>query len=127
MNEIIEAIYDRLVSLLSVDVFDQTPQDYNTFPYVQINVPSSTSADTDTENAFESLIEIVSFSRYRGSEQINNLNQEVYDALHRWAFPDTATFGISTINQLSSTISRSPDGITRDSIQIFEIIFEPKP
>lgn len=127
MNEIIKAVRDRLALLLSVDVFDQVPQDYDSFPYVQINAPSSEQNDTDTENGFDATMTIIAFSRYRGSKEINDLNNQIYNALHRWNFPDTASYCISTINQLSSTISRSPDGITRDSIQVYKIVFEPTP
>ena len=127
MNEIVAAIYSRLETELSVPVYDQVPQDSLVFPYVQVNVPSTTGSDTDTENGFTALMNIVSYSRYRGSKEVNDLNGAVYNALHRWDFPDTASYCISTIHQVSSTITRSPDGITRDSLQVFEIIFEPQP
>lgn len=127
MNEILEAIYNRLTSLLSVDVYDQTPQDRNSFPYVQLNVPSTDENDTDLENGFNASVDIVSYSRYRGSKEINDLVKEIYDALHRWDFPDTASYCISIIQQVASGVTRSPDGITRDSIQTFKIIFENKP
>lgn len=129
MNEITQAVYDRLVDQLdsSIAVYDQVPQDFNDFPYVQINTPDNTQDDTDTESGFDSTMLIVGYSRYRGSLEISDLSQAIYNALHRWDFPDTSNYCISTINQLTSTISRSPDGITRDSAQVFRIIYEPTP
>ena len=67
---------------------------------MQINAPSSTANETDTESGFVAFIDIVSYSRGRGSKQIKDLNLEIYNALHRWSFPDTASYCISTINQL---------------------------
>jgi len=127
MNEIFTAVYMRLSSTLSVDVFDHVPQDYNVFPYVRIDPLTNNNNDTDFETGFISTVQIIGFSQYKGSQEVALLNSDIYDALHRYALPDTLSFGISTIHQTFSTIALEPDGKTRQSIQRFTIIFEPLP
>lgn len=127
MSEIFAAIYTKLATDLSVDVFDNVPKDNYDFPYVRIDPLVSNKADTDTETGFTSTVQIIAFSRYKGEKEISDLATQIYNSLHRWAFPDTASFGISTIHQEFSTIALEPDGLTRESIQRFRIIFEPLP
>jgi len=127
VNEIFAAIYTKLNTDLSVNVFDDVPQDKYNFPYVRIDPLVSNEADTDTETGFDSTVQIIAFSQYKGSKEIADLQTEIYNSLHRFAMPDTASFGISTIHQEFSTIALEPDGLTRESIQRFRIIFEPLP
>lgn len=127
MSEIFAAIYTKLTTDLSVDVFDNVPQDNYDFPYVRIDPLVSNEADTDSETGFNSTVQIISFSQYKGEKEISDLSKQIYNSLHRWAFPDTTSFGISTITQEFSTIALESDGVTRESIQRFRIIFEPLP
>lgn len=125
MNELFVAIYDRLVAQLSESVFDHVPQDNSDFPYVRIDPIKGNNNDVDDKNGFNSTINIIGFSRYRGSKEVSELNTEIYDTLHRWNFPDTTTYSISSIHQDFSSITLESDGLTRQSIQRFNIIFEP--
>lgn len=126
MNEIFEAVYDRLKSQLSVDVFDHVPQDC-ALPYVKIEPLESDNNDTDLETGFSSMMQVIVYSDYRGSKEVGGLNYEIYQALHRFDLADTVSYGISTIYQEFSTIVVENDGITRKSIQRFRILFEPLP
>lgn len=125
MNELFVAIYERLVDQLTEDVFDNVPQDHKTFPYVRIDPIASENNDVDDKNGFNATINIIGFSRYRGSKEVKDLNNDIYNALHRWDFPDTTTYSISSIHQDISSIVMESDGQTRQSIQRFNIIFEP--
>lgn len=127
MNEIFQGIYTKLNTDLSVSVFDDVPQDGYNYPYVRIDPLVLNEADTDTETGFNATVQIIAFSQYKGSKEISNLATEIYNSLHRFAFPDTTSFGISTIHQEFSTIALESDGLTRESIQRFRIIFEPLP
>jgi len=127
MNEIFKSIYDRLVAQLSEPVFDHVPQNHNSFPYVRIDPIESNGNDSDSENGFNATVQIIGFSRYRGSKEVAELQQNIYNALHRWGMPDTTSYGVSTIHQEFSTIALENDGQTRQSIQRFNIIFEPLP
>lgn len=127
MNEIFQEIYTKLTADLSVSVFDDVPQDKYSFPYVRIDPLVLNEADTDTETGFNATVQIIGFSQYKGSKEIVGLATDIYNSLHRFAFPNTASFGISTINQEFSTIALEADGLTRQSIQRFNIVFEPLP
>lgn len=128
MNEIFKSIQNKLeTDLAPVKVFDNVPQDKYKFPYVRIDPLTSNEADTDNETGFNSTVQIIAFSQYKGSNEIADLSTQIYNSLHRFAMPDTASFGITTIHQEFSAIALESDGITRESIQRFNIIFEPLP
>jgi len=129
MNELFAAIYTRLNAQLTVNVYDQVPQDLSSanYPFVRIDAIQTANNDTDSENGFSATMQIVGFSQYRGAKEINTMVDSVYDALQHWAFPDTATYGISGIQETFKTIAVQPDGLTRNSVQQYEIIFEKLP
>lgn len=130
MNEIFKTIFDRLVSQLvtpTVPVFDNVPQNFNDFPYVKMDPLALDNNDTDNETGFTGTIQIIGFSRHRGTKEVADLETKIYDALNQWPAPDTASFGISTIHQEFGTIATEPDGLTRQSIQRFRVVFEPLP
>ena len=127
MNEIYAAIYTKLNTDLSESVYDDVPQDNYSFPYVRIDPLQINNADTDGETGFTAMVQVIGFSQYKGSKEIVTLATSIYNSLHRWAFPNTTTYGISTIHQEFSTIALESDGLTRQSIQRFRVIFEPLP
>jgi len=129
MNELFAAIYTRLNAQLTVNVYDQVPQDLSivNYPFVRIDAIQTANNDTDSENGFSATMQIVGFSQYRGVKEINTMADSVYDALQHWDFPDTATYGISGIQETFKTIAVQPDGLTRNSVQQYEIIFEKLP
>lgn len=127
MNEIYAAIYSRLSSELSVSIYDHVPQDLNSYPFVRLDQIQSITSDTDTENGFTATIQAVGYSRYRGGKEINDLCASVYNALHLYSMPDTSNYGVSIINETFRNIAVQDDGLTRNSVQQFTIIFEPLP
>ena len=127
MNEIFAAIYTKLSADLTETVYDDVPQDSYGFPYVRIDPLVLNNNDTDLETGFSATLQVIGFSQYKGSKEIVDLATDIYNSLHRYAFPDTASFGVSTIHQEFSTIALESDGLTRQSIQRFNIIFEPLP
>tara|TARA_R110002167_G_scaffold234760_1_gene440050 strand:+ start:25 stop:417 length:393 start_codon:yes stop_codon:yes gene_type:complete len=129
MNELFAAIYTRLSAEITANVYDQVPQDLpdSSYPFVRIDAIQPSDNGTDLETGFIATLQVVGFSQYRGVKEINNLADSVYDTLHRWSFPDTATYGISGIRETFRSIAVQPDGLTRNSVQQYEIMFEPLP
>lgn len=125
MNELFKAIYDRLTAQLSETIYDHVPQDTIVFPYVRVDPIELSNNDVDDKTGFNGDIKIISYSRYRGSKEISDLNLEIYNALHQWDFPNTASYSISSFFQDVSSIITDDDGLTRVSIQRFTLIFEP--
>jgi len=124
MNEIFKSIFDRLTSQLSQPVYDHVPENNETFPFVKVGPLDLTNNDTDLELGFRATITILGFSRYRGTKEAGDISLAVYNALHHWAMPATTSYKISLIQQDFSNIILASDGITRNSINRFTIIFE---
>jgi hypothetical protein len=127
MNEIYSAIYNKLDTDLTTPVFGHVPENEDGFPFVVVKPLESNNNDTDLETGFSSVVQIESYSRYRGSKEVSDLATSVYNSLHRVALPDTISYGISTIQQEFSNILTESDGLTRVSVQRFRVIFEPLP
>ena len=125
MNEIFSAIYARLTAQIATPVFDHVPQDNTTYPFVRINPIETTNDDTDTNNGFSAQVTIIAFSRYRGLQEINNIADSIYTALHQWVMPNTANFAVGNFIEGSRQIINDPDGITRDSIQQYTFFYDP--
>ena len=124
INEIYNAIYDRVNAQLSQEVFDHVPENHNTFPYIKIEPLELSPNDSDDKPGFDGVIQIVTFSRYKGSKQVSDIALNIYNALNRYAMADTASYGFSTIDEEFSNIITADDGLTRHSIQRFRIFFE---
>lgn len=128
MNEIFVAIYERLSAQVSRPVFDHVPQDYDDYPYIEMEMISDAGNDTDTENGFNSTIQIVTYSRYRGGKELSDLQTEIYNALQLYKIGDTANFGVSGgLQQTIKTGFKQPDGITRKGVQRFQLFYEQLP
>lgn len=129
MNEIFSSIYNHLDINLTANVYDHVPQDLpNTdYPFVRVDAVNPEDNGTDTETGFIAEIQVVTYSQYRGLQEINDLMDEIYDELHRWAMPDTTTYGVSGIRETVRSTVMAQDGITRNGVQRYEIIFEPLP
>jgi hypothetical protein len=122
-------IQDAIIAKLKTDMpancfFDYVPEGQEP-PYTTVSFPELDENDTDTETGFFAGVDIDSFSRYRGATEVAAINKGIYDSLHRVALGDTASYGISTIQQSFSNILTESDGLTRISVQRFTVIFEP--
>ena len=126
MSEVYKAIFDRLSAQLTADVYDHVPQDLpeSGYPFVRLDPLQLLPNDVDDKAGFVATIQAVSYSRYRGSKEISALTQTVYNSLHRYDLPDTATYGISGIQQTFERIATQPDGLTRNAVQQYEVLFE---
>jgi hypothetical protein len=127
VNEIYQAIYTKLDTDLTTSIYDHVPQDNYSYPYIRLDPLELNERDTDYETGFTATAQIIGFSQVKNSVEIVDIATNIYNSLHRWAFPDTTSFGVSTIHQEFSTIALENDGVTRQSIQRFRIIFEPLP
>jgi hypothetical protein len=129
MNEIYSAIYQRLSDQLSIEIYDHVPQfkDDSDYPFIRLDPLEISSNDVDDKTGFSATIQIVGFSRYRGSKEVSNIADSVYNSLNRFNFPDTSNYGISGIEETLRKIIVQGDGLTRNSVQRYELNFEPLP
>jgi predicted membrane GTPase involved in stress response len=120
MNEIAQAVYARLVAQITgVPIYEHVEQDTDNYPLIQYKVTSADNNDDDTNNGFQVRVRVLSFSRYRGSLEINNIATDVYNALHQWSMPDTASYSVGTMLEESRQVNDGPDGLTRYAVQEF--------
>ena len=127
MNEIYTAIFNKLNTDLTQPVLGHVPENYDTFPYVKLHPLELNENDTDTETGFVATVQVSTYSRYRGSKEAGEIQQAIYNLLHRVTMADTASYGFSTIQQSYSNILLDSDGLTRIGVQRFTVIFEPLP
>tara|TARA_R110002050_G_C8682622_1_gene493102 strand:+ start:301 stop:690 length:390 start_codon:yes stop_codon:yes gene_type:complete len=127
MSEVYKAIFDRLSTELTPTVYDHVPQDLPdaSYPFIRLDPLQLATNDADDKAGFVATIQVVSYSRYRGSKEVGEIALSIYNALHRYDMPDTTSYGISGIKQTFERIAVQPDGLTRNSVQQFEVIFEP--
>lgn len=125
MNEIFSAIYARLTSEIAFPVYDHVPQDSTEYPFVRIDPIQTDNDDTVNKNGFTATLQIIGYSRYRGLKEINDLSDGIYNALHHWEMPNTATYAVGNLIQALRQVINLQDGITRNSIQRFNFFIEP--
>lgn len=118
-----QAIYARLSAVVSVAVYDHTPQDV-AFPYVVIGEDDTVIPfDTDDSVGAESTINIHVWSRYRGWKEVKEIQREVYQALHRYELSVTGAH-VVTVEFDDARTFLDQDGLTRHGVTRFRIITE---
>lgn len=128
-NTVVQStIYAKLAADLVVPVYDDVPQSLDSglssaFPYVTIGEDSFTYIDTDDTNRVSVSIAIHTWSRYSGRSEIKELQDQIYNSLHR-AEPVAVGFKFITITQNSASSFLDNDGQTRHGIQDFYLILE---
>ena len=126
-------IYNKLVGdapLMGsiVGVFDNHPQDgdggdNSIFPYITIGDDDLVAWDTDTETGTEATVNIHVWSRGNSRLETKQVQQLIYDALHR----DTITmtgYTVVGIDLTNQGAARDPDGITIHGVQTLRILYE---
>lgn len=130
---LLRALVARLTAGLAsavTGVYTQVPQVENpesddAFPYIVVAI-NLQSLGTDTEEGFDGIITLWTFTRTLGDLQAAEVEALVYDLLHRQeALLDVTGFGVSSIMSEESNVQTLDDGITRQSPQTFRIYFEP--
>ena len=129
INALSTALFARLDDQLSVDVYDYVPQVDDAgaaadFPYVVIDGFRSQERDTNDAVGFTGSVRVHVWSRYRGRKEAEELQAEIFTALHQYNLTVTG-YGVSSIYQELSEVLRENDTITHHGIQQFRVILEP--
>ena len=124
MNEVYKAVFAILKNALNIEIYDHIPQDIEVYPVVRVDPIQSSNFDVDDKSGFTGTIQIISYSQYRGSKEVSELATQIYNALHRKKITSANGYGISGITENYRRITTGADGITRHSVQQFNIIFE---
>lgn len=123
-----EAVYAALVADAGVQallgtpprVYDFVPDDA-TFPYVAFGAAHIAPDDGKLESAFEHILTLDIFSRYRGAKEAKEILQAVYAALHRAELSTSgASFPFCAFH--SAEIAPLDDGLTTHVAARFRVI-----
>lgn len=120
MLDIQAAIYTRLASVLSVDVWDDVPQQPE-FPYVVIGDDTAVDWSADAYIGTDATLTIHVWSRQSGRSETKAIQQEIDEALNRF---DLVVDGLDvvTLHREFSQTMLDPDGRTRHGVQRFRLL-----
>lgn len=133
-NEIQQAIFLRLsgdagLNAIVKGIYDAVPQPADSsseidFPFITIGDLNSLDWATDTSAGTESFQDIHVFSRYRGTKEIKEVQQIIYNLLNRF---DLAVSGGNTVLcdfDRTDKPRLDPDGKTRHGVIGFRLIVD---
>lgn len=101
-------------------VYDATPQD-EAFPYVTFAADSEEQWDTDDSHGFEAVVEVHTWSRFRGLGETKRIQQAIYNALHDVSLT-VIRHNVVLCLWESAQQFVDPDGLTRHGVQRFRVI-----
>lgn len=91
-----------------------------TFPFVVFGAAHCTSYDSQFETGFETVVTLHIWSRYRGSKEVQDVAQAIYDNLHRASLSVAGQVFIScefqSADVLPDSDGQSFQGIVRYSV-----------
>ena len=122
--QIQNAIYQALVPT-GIPVYDFVPQDSD-YPYIVIGDTTSLPNDTDTEIGSDSTITIHVWSRYRGRLEVKQIQQAIYDILHRAQLSVSGSHFVMIDCEFQESF-RDADGLTMHGVQRFRMLIEDLP
>lgn len=125
--ELQEAIYARLnetaaLKAIADAVYDHVPQDA-AFPYVVVGEDLATPANVDDSLDTDHVAQVHTWSRYRGRTETKQIQQTVYNALHRKPLTvENANY--VDCNMESEESFLDDDGLTRHGVQLFRFFLD---
>lgn len=123
-----QAIYNVLVANSGVQaVLGGTPRIYDhvppgaTFPYAVFGAVRVLPYDYKVENGFEQIVTLDVWSRYRGSKEMKDITQALYDALHRATLSVTGHVFLACEFH-SADLEAENDGLTYHAAVRFSVV-----
>ncbi len=101
-------------------VYDHVPPGA-TFPYVAFGPLHVAPYDTKTEMGFEHIITLNVWSRYRGSKEVKDIFQALYDVLHRTTLTVTGQVFLSCEFH-SADLMPEGDGLTYQAAARYSVV-----
>jgi hypothetical protein len=125
-----KAIYDKLVAdaplaAMVTGIYDHVDQG-TAYPYVVIGEDSENEWDTDTEQGAESSITVHSWSRERGRKETKEIQERIYELLHRVELTIEDAIFYSIFWEFSDSFVE-PDGETRHGVIRFRLRYDSLP
>jgi hypothetical protein len=125
-----DAVFDALAAAAAVTAFvgsriyDGLAPEQVSFPYILIGESNGQSFDTKTDDGMEQVLEIHTFSQYRGNKQARQIMGAVLDAIDRQALSVTGHDLVLLRYENSIGPFGDPDPTVRHGVQRFRVITE---
>ena len=116
---------DPLLMAMVTGVHDHVDQG-TAYPYVVIGEDATNEWDTDTEQGAESLLTIHTWSRERGRMQTKEIQEAIYEILHRKTLTINNAIFYSMFWEMSDSFL-DPDGETRHGVMRFRLRYDSLP
>lgn len=125
--ELQQAVHTRLngfagLTALVAGVHDHVDQD-DAFPYVVVGDDTLVNDDTNSSDGTDNTITIHTWSQYRGKKETKLIQQEIYNALHRFQLVVASAVLVGVIFEFGDSFIDS-DGLTRHGVQRFRVILD---
>lgn len=122
-----KAVYDKLIASVALmaqvsGVFDSVDE-FEAYPYVTIGEDVISEWDTVSTAGGDAVINIHTWSRYKGRVETKQIFQSIYDALHNQSLTATGHDIISTM-WVNETSFLDSDGLTRHGVQTYRILID---
>ena len=116
---------DATLTGMITGVYDHVDQG-TAYPYVVIGEDGASEWDTDTEQGAESILTIHSWSREKGRMQTKDIQQAIYEVLHRAELTIMDAIFYSIFWEFSDSFLE-PDGETRHGVMRFRLRYDSLP
>lgn len=116
---------DPILMAQVTGVYDHVDQGKE-YPYVVIGEDAAAEFDTDTEQGDESLLTIHTWSRERGRLQTKEIQDAIYEALHRKHLTMNNAIFHSIFWEFSDSFI-DPDNETRHGVMRFRVRYDSLP
>ena len=126
------ALFNKLnvsaITSLVRGVYDNVPQadnaaDDSQFPYITIGEARANEFDTDEVLGFDASCVIHVWGRKRGRKEVKQIQDQIYQVLHRANLTILGYDFISIDHQFAESFVDS-DGLTRHGVQQFRVLFQ---
>lgn len=107
----------------SPGVYDHVPHDAQT-PYVVVGDTILNDWDTDDSRGLEAEVTLHVWSEYRGRFEAKNIQDAIYNALHRTDALSVAGADVVDVFQTYADTELDPDGLTRHGVQRITVTLE---
>ena len=116
---------DPILMGMVTGVHDHVDQG-SVYPYVVIGEDGAAEWDTDTEQGAEELVTIHTWSRYKGREQTKEIQEAIYEILHRKELTINNAIFYSMFWEFSDSFV-DPDGETRHGVTRYRMRYDSIP
>lgn len=113
---------DAALSALITGIFDEVPES-QPFPYVVVGEATSYTQDTFANRVRSNTLYIHIWSRYKGNEEVLNIQDNVDRILDRSNLVMNGWVTIMCFSEFAETV-KDPDGITRHALVRYRIEVE---